>query len=95
MRKNRNGNRSPSALPLLLVEWEDSAQPESPWQWVHDYKIPKIVACVSVGYLIAETKNAIAIAPNLGDVSEPRAQACGIMRIPRRAIIRQRRLAVI
>jgi hypothetical protein len=77
---------------LMLVEWEDSARPVPAWQWVDDYELPKTIRCLSVGYLIAETKDAIALAPNLGDIDQPKAQACGIIRIPQRAIIKVKRL---
>jgi hypothetical protein len=83
------------AYRLVMVEWEDSARPISAWQWVEDYELPDIVSCVSVGYVIAETKHAIALAPNLGDIAQPRSQACGIIRIPRRAVTKIRELAVI
>lgn len=81
--------RKPS-LPyrLVMLEWEDSAQPVDQWQWVDDYKAPEIVKCVSVGFLIAETKRAFALAPNLGDITRERVQASGIMRIPRSAVRR-------
>jgi hypothetical protein len=72
----------------VSVEWEDSAQPISAWQWIDDYEVPTITKCISVGYLIADTPKAIAIAPNLGDVTRDRIQASGIIRIPRSAIIR-------
>jgi hypothetical protein len=71
-----------------MVEWEDSARPISAWQWVEDCKLPEIVSCLSVGYVISETDKAIALAPNLGDITQEKAQACGIIRIPRRAIIK-------
>ena len=71
---------------LVLVKWEDSARPISAWQWVDEYQIPAVVECVSVGYLISETKTALAIAPNLGDVMCERVQASGIIRIPRSAV---------
>lgn len=77
-----------SAFRLVLVEWEDSARPIPAWQWVEDYKLPETVTCISVGYMIAETDKAIALAPNLGDITQAKAQACGIIRIPRRAIVR-------
>jgi len=72
--------------PLVLVEWEDSQRPLSPWQWVDDYSLPDTVCCLSVGFLIAKTKSALALAPNLGDVEHERAQACGIIRIPARSV---------
>jgi hypothetical protein len=77
-----------SKLPyrLVKVEWEDSARPIAAWQWISDYELPQIVNCISVGFLIAETKQAVAIAPNLGDIGEDDMQASGIIRIPRSAI---------
>lgn len=71
---------------LVLVEWEDSARPISSWEWVENYKIPEIISCVSVGYLIAETDSALAVAPNIGDIGHDRVQASGIIRIPRSAV---------
>lgn len=72
--------------PLVLVEWEDSQRPLAPWQWVDDYALPDAVCCHSVGFLIAKTRAAIALAPNIGDVECERAQACGIIRIPTCAV---------
>jgi hypothetical protein len=51
-------------------------------------EIPEIVNCLSVSFLIAETKTAIALAPNLGDTTKERCQTSGIVRIPRSAIRR-------
>jgi hypothetical protein len=73
---------------LVMLEWEDSAQPVETWQWADDYRLPEIVTCVSVGFLIAETKRAFAVAPNLGDIGRERIQASGIIRIPRSAVRR-------
>jgi hypothetical protein len=63
---------TPVSYKLVKIEWEDSAQPISGWQWVADYEVPRTVICISVGYLIAETKRALALAPNLGDLSLPK-----------------------
>lgn len=73
---------------LVLVEWQDSAQPVSAWQWVDDYQAPETISCISVGYLIADADTAVAIAPNLGHVEQGRLQASGIIRIPRCSIKR-------
>jgi hypothetical protein len=69
-----------------MVAWDDSSQPISSWQWVEDYQMPATVQCISVGYLIADTPDAIALAPNIGDVGRDRLQASGIIRIPRSAV---------
>jgi hypothetical protein len=84
----------PRSIPyqLVKVEWEDSARPIAAWQWISEYELPETVTCVSVGYLIAETKRALALAPNLGDIEHQAIQASGIIRIPRSAI---RRLSTI
>lgn len=74
------------AFRLVLIEWEDSAKPVSDWQWVTDYKLPKAVRCVSVGYLISDIGNSFALAPNLGDIDQPEIQASGIIRIPKRSV---------
>jgi hypothetical protein len=60
--------------------------PIADWQWIADYETPRQWTCISVGFLIAETKRAVAIAPNLGDLEHERIQASGILRIPRSAI---------
>lgn len=73
---------------LVLVEWEDSARPISSWEWIDSYELPETVPCVSVGYLIADTDNAIALAPNIGDIGREQLQASGILRVPRSAVRR-------
>jgi hypothetical protein len=75
-----------NGYPIVLIEWEDSQRPLSPWQWVDEYSLPDAVLCHSVGFLIAQTKKALALAPNLGDVECERHQASGIIRIPRSAV---------
>lgn len=73
---------------LVRVEWEDSARPIPSWEWIDNYEVPETIYCISVGYLIADAKTAIALAPNLGDVGRERLQASGILRVPRSAVRR-------
>jgi hypothetical protein len=82
----RRGRRRTIGYELVIVEWEDSARPISGWQWIDEYQMPETVPCMSVGFLIAVTESAIALAPNLGDVGRDRAQASGIIRIPRSSV---------
>lgn len=84
MRNKAHAN--PYKYPLVLVEWEDSQRPLSPWGWVDEYSLPDAVHCLSVGFLIAKTKTALALAPNMGDIECERAQACGVIRIPKGAV---------
>lgn len=67
---------------IVIVKWEDSRQPVSAWDWVDHYENPSVVRCISVGYLIAETTDVIALAQNLGDLDHDRRQASGVVRIP-------------
>jgi hypothetical protein len=73
---------------LVAVEWEDSQRPLPAWQWLDEYDLPDAVRCLSVGFLVAETDSALALAANLGDIKQNRAQGCGIIRIPRSAVLR-------
>lgn len=71
---------------IVRVDWVDSCPPVSDWQWLDDYEAPEVVRCISVGFLIAKTNQAIAVAPNIGDVDRDRRQASGIISIPRSAL---------
>lgn len=78
--------------PLVLIEWEDSAQPVAAWQLVADLDEPEIVRCVSVGFLIHDGESVKALAPNMGDVGESNEQISGLIRIPTRCVVRVARL---
>jgi hypothetical protein len=80
--------RPQTSFRLVAVEWEDSQRPLPSWQWLDEYQLPDAVRCISVGFLVAETDDALAIAPNLGDLEHPRVQGAGIIRIPRSAVRR-------
>ena len=74
---------------LVLVEWEDSAQPLPAWRHIADAPALEVVECVSVGWVVAESERVLMLAPNLGDVaSEESGQASGFIRIPRSCISR-------
>jgi hypothetical protein len=86
--RSRRRWRPTTPYRLVVVEWEDSQRPLAPWQWVDEFTLPNAVRCISVGFLVAQTEAALALAPNLGDVECERAQACGIIRIPASAVRR-------
>ena len=68
---------------LVLVEWEDSAQPVSKWQHVDDLPEPKAIECESVGWVLGKDKKVLALSPNMGDLgSESNAQCSGVINIP-------------
>jgi hypothetical protein len=72
---------------LVLIEWEDSTQPVSHWQFADDAK-PKIVRIASVGWLLKDGKKLKALAPNVGGLDgKVKAQICGVISIPTRCVI--------
>ena len=76
-------------LPLVLIEWEDSRQPSSPWRWLADMKAPDAVLCASVGWLTHDTALVKVLAANMGGVEDSESvQACGIITIPTRCVIK-------
>lgn len=79
--------------PLVLIEWEDSAQPIAGWAFLEGMDDWQIVKCQSVGWLIHDGKHVKALAPNLGDTeSENSAQVSGVIRIPARCVVKMTRL---
>ena len=74
--------------PLVLVEWEDSAQPLSGWRYLSDFDGFRAVRCVSVGWLIHDGDDVKALAPNMGEIDDAeRMQASGVIRILTRCVV--------
>ena len=81
-------------LPLVWIEWEDSARSDGTWRFVEDWAdiADQIVRCVSVGFLLHDGKEVIALAQNLGELDAPDAQASGVIRIPTKCVTRRKSL---
>lgn len=78
-----------NSTPLVLIEWEDSSQPLSTWTHLDSLPEPKVIECVSVGWLVHDDESVKMLAPNMGDLdSKVNMQASGIIRIPAKAITR-------
>ena len=67
---------------LVIIEWEDSHKTEG-WLIGHSSKCQGL-QIVSVGFLIAESKQAVVISAHKSLEEEP--QYCNAMTIPRRSI---------
>ena len=75
--------------PLVLVEWEDSAQPVSSWSFLADFEADHAVLCTSVGWLIHDGEDVKALAPNMGGLrTNGSVQVSGVIRIPARCIVK-------
>lgn len=76
---------------LVIVQWEDSAQPLPSWRFLDDIEQPEAIRCQTVGWLVAQGQ-ALAIAQNMGNAQKEDAQVSGVMRIPRRCVISIKKL---
>jgi hypothetical protein len=93
------GSRSPAAKAadkvtrsmgsLVMIEWEDSAQPIPAWSYLASFDAPGTIRCASVGWLIRDDAQMKALAPNMGGLdNESSVQVSGVIQIPTRCILR-------
>ena len=98
------GSKSPAAkaadkvtrsndCPLVMIEWEDSAQPIPAWSFLSSFDVPGTIKCASVGWLIRDDDEVKALAPNMGGLNDERSvQVSGVIRIATRCVLRVTRL---
>ena len=98
------GSKSPAAkaspkviratsCPLVMIEWEDSAQPIAAWSYLSSFDAPGTIRCVSVGWLIRDDGGVKAVAPNLGSIQDANSvQVSGVIQIPARCVVKMTRL---
>lgn len=79
-------------MKLVQIEWVDSIQPTSQWQYISEYEPAKPINCISVGFLVHSGKEIKAIAQNIGDITGENSQASGIIHIPVKSIIRMKEI---
>lgn len=77
---------------LLIVEWEDSAQPLPAWRFLDDLPPMEAIRCYSVGWEMGRANGVLMLAPNIGDAGTEASQASGFIRIPLSCIKRTARL---
>ena len=79
---------------IYLIEWYDSYSLGDGWLSVRSLKKPKKMVCVSVGYILKETKDVILIASHITDIREKKCLGTtrGILIIPKGTIIKKKRL---
>lgn len=95
LNRKRKCPKSKSAAPLVLIEWEDSAQAAPQWQWLSEAEPPPILRCRSAGFLIRDTKKEKALAISIASASDgENAQVSGVIFIPARSVVWVYRLSV-
>lgn len=83
----------PTECPLVMIEWEDSAQPIPAWSYLASFNPPGVIRCASVGWLIGDDGQMKALAPNMGAIDDENSvQVSGVIQIPARCVIKQTRL---
>jgi hypothetical protein len=80
--------------PLVIIRWQDSAQPISAWRHLSQLPVTRAIECASVGWLLKDNDDVKVLCQSVGDLDSPQnAQASGIMTIPTRCVISIERLA--
>lgn len=78
---------------LVMIEWEDSVQPQPRWEHLSDWKAGSVVRIASVGWLIKNGKKVKALAPNMGGIDEKTTvQVSGVIHIPTRCVLSMKML---
>ena len=74
--------------PLVIIRWQDSAQPLSSWQYSSALPQTRAIECATVGWLLKDDDDVKVICQSIGDLESPKnAQASGIMTIPARCVL--------
>lgn len=72
---------------LTIMEWVDSSGVQSGWQFLEDFQT-ELVHVTSVGFVIKETDEFIALAQNYGvETTNSPEQINGVITIPKAAIL--------
>jgi hypothetical protein len=83
----------PGDCPLVIIRWEDSAQPIPRWQHLSDLSPPDVVECATVGWLLRDDDGVKVVAQSMGGINaDDNMQASGVMAIPTRCVISIERL---
>ena len=79
--------------PLVIIRWQDSAQPISAWRHLSQLPVTRAIECATVGWLLKDDDDVKVVCQSIGDLDSPQnAQASGIMTIPARCVISIERL---
>jgi hypothetical protein len=80
--------------PLVIIRWQDSAQPIPAWKHLSHLPSTRPIECATVGWLLKDDDDVKVLCQSVGDLHDAHnAQASGIMTIPARCIISIERLA--
>jgi hypothetical protein len=79
--------------PLVIIRWQDSAQPIPSWRHLSQLPATRAIECATVGWLLKDDADVKVLCQSVGDLDNPlNAQASGIMTIPARCVLSIERL---
>lgn len=71
----------------VLVEWEDSSQPVSAWQWLSQ-AVGEVVRCRTVGWLLPDgDEKTLRVCLGYAEGEDGDYQVSGLQAIPKRAVV--------
>ena len=78
------------------IEWLDSRQPSSGWQFAEGFEPESVVRVRTLGFVMQEDEKAIAIAQSVAydGFRQPVTQISGVMTIPRVCILEIKKIMV-
>lgn len=81
-------------MRVVMIDWLDSGQPISEWQFLDGFKFQRAHRCVTVGHYLGESEDAVTVAISTATVdhTDEMGQASGITLIPKCAIVLMRDL---
>jgi len=72
----------------ILIEWADSRQPSNEWVRLDETDRRDYCRCYSVGFVVQDDDEVIALAANVADIGG-KAQATGVIVIPAVAVLKR------
>ena len=62
---------------LAIIEWVDSYSVYEGWDFIKELSDPKIVKCLSVGWILKETEDCILLMPHISDTNDKETLGAG------------------
>ena len=81
---------------LCLIEWMDPYTFSDKWESISEMPNLENTICVSVGWIMKETKDNILIIPHISDIGNKNSlgTGCSAMVIPKLSIVKRKKIKV-
>jgi hypothetical protein len=78
------------------IEWLDSRQPSSGWQFAEGFEPESVVRVRTLGFVLQENEEAVVVAQNAAydGFRQPVTQISGVMTIPRCCVLEIKKIMV-